>query len=709
MKSLGRILPGRIEPQRIVACLLVLLQSVALGYFCKTLVFTPIVIVAVLVGTNYSPRSLPMWLAKRLPILLPLMFVVQRTLLPTAWSGGGFSLLVPGACLIAQYFVIYQVALFWVRSDDDRSISEHPSEYRNSLPSYFPILAITAMVFTGDVQQVDDRGRVLFQLMTIALVLLTIAFYFTSRLTSVGERPVRSRGHTRWLIGIGLVCCLTGWVSGSGLYRYAREIEDTINRFVNPSLRPESMGFSGNGRIGSVSQQKSNAGERVAIRVFAADSPGYLRGKVFDTYTSGQWQRQASTRAVAPISDQEITSDVTEAMSNLDSKNPLDSFFRLSDQGPVDPAGTLEVWPAQSFGDVVFTPLDIVTLAAPVDGLTVDAHGGVRADAMPNGARYVVLRTQTDSGITSEQRRTSLADQEMLTTFPAKLDSRIDELAERIVGDAVSVGDKIAALVSFFNEYYEYEFGIDVPSDGDPVEYFLLQRPPAHCEYFASGAAMLLRSLGVPCRYVTGFVAAEENSVGGYWVARNRDAHAWVEAFDPQRGWVIVEATPAGGVPDATSSSTTNQSWDALRSRWQRMIAAIRAGGLTGVIAMIRRWVLHPWTLGGIALGLLGWAIRYFRNRRGGDRLDVDADPRVRRMRQSLWEMDERWRRAGLPRHEHETMHQFASRLESAAEVSEHVGAPQHAESASWYRRFASIRYSGRLDDFPTADLPKIG
>ena len=58
-------------------------------------------------------------------------------------------------------------------------------------------------------------------------------------------------------------------------------------------------------------------------------------------------------------------------------------------------------------------------------------------------------------------------------------------------------------------------------------------------------AVLLLRSLGVPARYVTGYVVDEYNSDTGRWLARNLDAHAWVEAYDDRaQRWVAVESTP---------------------------------------------------------------------------------------------------------------------------------------------------------------------
>ncbi|MEZ5967216.1 MAG: transglutaminaseTgpA domain-containing protein [Planctomycetota bacterium] len=73
-------------------------------------------------------------------------------------------------------------------------------------------------------------------------------------------------------------------------------------------------------------------------------------------------------------------------------------------------------------------------------------------------------------------------------------------------------------------------------------EFFRLRR--GHCEFFASALAIMLRTQRIPCRLVGGFLASEREADGTV-VVRARHAHAWVEAFDAQRGWFALDPTPA--------------------------------------------------------------------------------------------------------------------------------------------------------------------
>jgi transglutaminase-like putative cysteine protease len=368
----------------------------------------------------------------------------------------------------------------------------------------------------------------------------------------------------------------------------------------------------------------------------------------------------------------------------------------------------LEIWPNQAYGRVVFIPPFATTLCAPVDQVSINLHGIIEADDLPAKVSYTAWRQDPAIALPVPLRTSSIpfveslppsvelgeefADQwQRLTDLPT-LDPRIEELSARVVAGAETDGEKIAAVQRYFLENYQYAFGIEIPLGEDPLTYFLLNRPPAHCEYFASGAAILLRCAGVRCRYVTGFVASEKNTVGGYWVARNRDAHAWVEAHDSDRGWVLVEATPTGGLPEPTPSSAFRQMWDSLQANWQRFVASVRQNGISAIAWSVAGLFRRPVTLVVLFLAASAFALRRFIRRRRSTRT-VEQNPLVLRLHTLLRQVDRRCGKAGLVRQPHETFHQFARRVESAGE-----GAIDR-EAANWYRDFAAVRYGGHVDD----------
>ena len=77
------------------------------------------------------------------------------------------------------------------------------------------------------------------------------------------------------------------------------------------------------------------------------------------------------------------------------------------------------------------------------------------------------------------------------------------------------------------------------------VDEFLFDTREGFCEHFASSFVVLMRAAGVPARVVTGYAGGYRNPIGGYWLVRNSDAHAWAEIWLAGRGWVRMDPTAA--------------------------------------------------------------------------------------------------------------------------------------------------------------------
>ena len=77
----------------------------------------------------------------------------------------------------------------------------------------------------------------------------------------------------------------------------------------------------------------------------------------------------------------------------------------------------------------------------------------------------------------------------------------------------------------------------------DPVDAFLFESRRGFCEHYASAFTVLMRAAGIPARVVTGYLGAEYNNLGGYWIVRQADAHAWSEVWLEGEGWRRVDPT----------------------------------------------------------------------------------------------------------------------------------------------------------------------
>jgi len=92
----------------------------------------------------------------------------------------------------------------------------------------------------------------------------------------------------------------------------------------------------------------------------------------------------------------------------------------------------------------------------------------------------------------------------------------------------------------------QYKYSLEhLPISKNPLEAFLFESKYGNCEYFASALAVMLRVAGVPSRLVGGYRGGYYNDVGGYYIIPQKNAHVWVEAFIPSKGWMRFDPTPA--------------------------------------------------------------------------------------------------------------------------------------------------------------------
>jgi len=103
----------------------------------------------------------------------------------------------------------------------------------------------------------------------------------------------------------------------------------------------------------------------------------------------------------------------------------------------------------------------------------------------------------------------------------------------------------IANIFRYLNDG-QYRYSLQgLPVTKAPLEDFLFTSKYGNCEYFASALSVMLRVAGIPSRMVGGYRGGYYNEVGKYYLVPQKNAHVWVEAFVPQRGWVRLDPTPA--------------------------------------------------------------------------------------------------------------------------------------------------------------------
>jgi len=151
-----------------------------------------------------------------------------------------------------------------------------------------------------------------------------------------------------------------------------------------------------------------------------------------------------------------------------------------------------------------------------------------------------------------------------------RLDPRIRELTENIVHGGARPATRAVMLEKYLRANYGYTLELPKVEPEDPLAFFLFHRKKGHCEYFASAMAVMLRVDGIPSRVITGFQSGIYNPISGAQLIRTSDAHSWVEAWLPERGWTTFDPTPPD--PNGTGlSAWTRLSFyaDAVDVFWQ--------------------------------------------------------------------------------------------------------------------------------------------
>jgi len=130
--------------------------------------------------------------------------------------------------------------------------------------------------------------------------------------------------------------------------------------------------------------------------------------------------------------------------------------------------------------------------------------------------------------------------------LPISLPSRVSELAHAITDEYETRYDKVKSIESFLSTNYEYTLDPGpTPRNQDFVDYFLFEQRKGYCTFFASAMTVMLRTLGIPARYVEGYKLPEEpiTNDANIYIVTNRQAHAWVEVYFEGFGWIPFEPT----------------------------------------------------------------------------------------------------------------------------------------------------------------------
>jgi transglutaminase-like putative cysteine protease len=271
------------------------------------------------------------------------------------------------------------------------------------------------------------------------------------------------------------------------------------------------VGFSDRMHLGALDGLRDSQRRVLRVRGGRTD---YLRGAVLDVYEGGRWRRSEDAER--------------ETTAHLDAQ-----------PGPL----AIEIEAITGRLDRFFIPLEADLIATTPGSVRMDDIGTVR----PEVRRQPIERVRFALGPGGGGRFAGPRASDIYLT--KRLRRWIQPLAERWTAGATTAAEKMRAIESHLMAEFGYARSFDRSGNFDPVVDFLFSQPAGHCEYFASALALLGRAAGVPTRMVMGY-RVREKSPFGYYVVRERNAHAWVEAWLPGAGWTTHDATPSEAQPN---------------------------------------------------------------------------------------------------------------------------------------------------------------
>lgn len=379
------------------------------------------------------------------------------------------------------------------------------------------------------------------------------------------SRRVVSRGF------LAFVCCLSLPVFLFTAVLFVAFPRVGLSLLLLEPTRPTRMvGFSDQvdlGRIGGLHTDPT-----IAMRVIYPDLPAdppprialYLRGTAFDRYENQSWKRTKTER------------HHVETFGNLFALTRYPNTHS-------DPSVLIDLEPIEP--PVLFVPdhataLELIPIAAQIVGpqpmLNFGPENEIRYARLDDrrGARYRVYLEQSAA---TAPRAPDLAplDRARYLELPAELSPQIAALAREWAAPE-SQPERIAQrLTKRLRSDYGYDLSGTSGGAKNPLEHFLFESKRGHCEFFSTALALMLRSLDIPTRNVTGFAGATYNRFGKFYAVRQGDAHAWVEVWFDSTGWQRFDPTPSAATPTPTA--------------WNRWVTSVR----DVVEAASQRWNRH--------------------------------------------------------------------------------------------------------------------
>jgi transglutaminase-like putative cysteine protease len=177
----------------------------------------------------------------------------------------------------------------------------------------------------------------------------------------------------------------------------------------------------------------------------------------------------------------------------------------------------------------------------------------------------------------------------------------------------LSIWNKVQAIYKFLNNPDEFTYTRDYKQlnpQQEVTEAFVMGSREGYCRYFASAMAVLCRLNGIAARVVTGYSPGSFSLVDNAYIVKSSNAHAWVEIYFDEYGWITFDPTPAS--QDVVTRGATSERITSVIDFLQELFVLDPAGTqktmLAALVGLYQYMLLH-WQVAVLAAVLLALAI----------------------------------------------------------------------------------------------------
>ena len=471
---------------------------------------------------------------------------------------------------ILAYGAIVPLALFWVMTP---SVENGVSPYLIFLPGIY-LLYLAALqersrgnggfeVFVA----FDGVGALLFGMYMVPHGWGFVGLVgFLLALCAYSRRGTAPYKYGLFLLVIAVLSAISygGWQHWkSQRYRYGAKMAEDYYQ------RERIMGFDPVAALGSFgSNYNSRYNSQVVLRVWDKQPSRYFKAASYEKYVAGIWKLPTKFAKRLYPAYYQVDYAVLEVVDSLTIADSLREVEQIWVQSTLN-----------NFG-FVFAPYSAVGFAAKdVDSLTYYSGGmvqGLNGNGKRSDWHYFKCRgcELPDSLLAPGEGDLMVGERylPLIDTVIAAMDLR-----DTVSPDSLVLQKMLAYYLTNFT------YSLTVPgitrwggAKNEPLAVFWREKQ-GFCEYYATLSALVLRRLGIPARYVTGFANPEVVEGLPYSIFRRKHSHAWVEAYVDGR-WVIFDPTPPILPQFADAPSWWSVKWEGVRGRFARVMHALKEG-----------------------------------------------------------------------------------------------------------------------------------